>query len=34
MDVGLGGLKELMMDSEPWRASVAGVSKSWTPLND
>ena len=30
MDMGLGGLRELVMDREPWRAVVHGVAKSWT----
>ena len=30
MDMGLGGLRELVMDREAWRAVVHGVSKSWT----
>ena len=30
MDIGLGGLQELVMDREPWRAAVHGVTKSQT----
>ena len=28
IDMGLGGLRELVMDREPWRAVVHGVTKS------
>ena len=31
---GLGGLQELVMDREAWRAVVHGVTKSWTWLSD
>ena len=29
MDMGLGGLRQLVMDREAWRAVVHGVAKSW-----
>ena len=32
-DMGLGGLQELVMDREAWRAAVHGVTKSRTRLN-
>ena len=34
MDMGLGGLRELVMDREAWFAAVHGVSKSQTRLRD
>ena len=30
MDMGLGGLRELVMEREAWRAAAHGVAKSWT----
>ena len=34
MDMGLCGLRELVMDREAWRAVIHGVAKSWTRLSD
>ena len=34
MDMGLGGLRELVMDREAWSAAVHGVTKNWTRLSN
>ena len=34
MDMGLGELRELVMDREAWRAAIHGIAKSGTRLSD
>ena len=34
MGMGLGGLQELVMDREAWRAAIHGVTESRTRLSD
>ena len=34
MDMGFGGLQELVMDREAWSVAGHGVAKSWTQLSD
>ena len=34
MDMGLGGLQQLVMDKEAWRAVIHGFAKSRTGLSD
>ena len=34
MDMGLGRLRELVMDRDAWHIAIHGVAKSWTRLSD
>ena len=34
MDMGLGGLREFVMDREAWHAAIHGVTENWTRLSD
>ena len=34
MDMGMGGLQELVMGREAWSAAVHRVAKSWTRLSN
>ena len=34
MDMGLGGLRELVMDRDAWCAVIHGIAKSQTQLSD
>ena len=34
MTMGLGRLRELVMDREAWHAVISGVAKSWTQLSN
>ena len=34
MDMGLGKLREMVMDREAWLAAIHGVTQSWTRLRD
>ena len=34
MDMSLGGLRELVIDREAWRAAAHGIAKNWTQVSD
>ena len=34
MDIGMGGLRELVMDREAWCAAIHGMAKFGTQLSD
>ena len=34
MDMGLGELRELVIDREAWCAAIHGIAKSWTLLSE
>ena len=34
VDMGLGKLRELVMDREAWHVAARGITKSWTRLRD
>ena len=34
VEMGLGGLRELVMDREAWHAAVHGVTKRWTRMSN
>ena len=34
MDMGLGRLRELVIDREAWRAAIHGITNSWTRLSE
>ena len=34
MNMGLGRLRELVMDREAWHGAIHGVAKRWTRLSD
>ena len=34
MEMGLGGLQELVTDREAWRAVIHGVAKNWSRLSN